>query len=82
MKFTQAGIHVWIQNITGWQPADAIPTVEPTIAQIEAVFAGLYALPLKKELIESAKLSAIAKTLPSLAQGYFILKSFKICSRP
>ncbi len=69
MKFTQAGINVWIQNITGWQPVNAIPTVEPTIAQIEAVFAGLYALPLKKELIESAKLSAIAKTLPSLASS-------------
>ncbi len=65
--FCRTGIRAFIQNITGWQPPLPTPAVEPTIAQIEAVFAGLYALPLKKELIESAKLSAIAKSLPSLA---------------
>jgi hypothetical protein len=68
-KFTEAGITLWIQKMTGWQqpqPQPELNSTEPTLSQIESVFAGLYKFPIKTELIESAKLSAIARTIPSL----------------
>jgi hypothetical protein len=67
--FRDAGIRVFIQKMTGWQQPQSQPelnSTEPTISQIESVFAGLYKFPIKTELIESAKLSAIARTIPSL----------------
>jgi hypothetical protein len=76
--FRDAGIRVFIQKMTGWQQPQSQPelnSTEPTISQIELVFAGLYKFPIKTELIESAKLSAIAsgsarsaiaRTIPSL----------------
>jgi hypothetical protein len=66
----EIGINHWIHLMTGWQkPQTEIDSVQPTIAQIETIFAGLHKLPIKSELIESAKLSAIAKTFPMLAPG-------------
>ncbi|MEC4816391.1 MAG: BRO family protein [Scytonema sp. PMC 1069.18] len=40
---------------------------QPTLSEIDTVFAGLIKLGIKPELIESAKLSAIAKSIPHLA---------------
>jgi hypothetical protein len=67
--FRDAGIRVFIQKMTGWQqpePQPELNSTEPTIAQIESVFAGLYKFPIKPELIESAKLSAISRSIPTL----------------
>ena len=42
------------------------PAVEPTIEEIEQVFAPLYKLGIKEGLIESAKLTSIAVSIPRL----------------
>jgi hypothetical protein len=69
-KFTNTGITLWIQKMTGWQqPQQELNSTEPTISQIESVFAGLYKFPIKSELIESAKLSAISRSIPSLTRS-------------
>ena len=71
-KFSDAGITVFIQKITGWQPKAEIvpsptkPPVEPTIEEIEKVFAPLYKLGIKEGLIESVKLTSIAASIPRL----------------
>ena len=67
--FSDAGITLFIQKMTGWQPKVEIassPPVEPTIAEIEQVFAPLYKLGIKEGLIESAKLTSIAVSIPRL----------------
>jgi len=73
-SFLTLGIHTFIQKITGWKPQQkqqispttVTPTVEPSIEEIEKVFAPLYRLGIKKGLIESAKLSSIATSIPRL----------------
>ena len=67
--FSDAGITIFIQQMTGWQPAALITTsspTEPTIEEIERVFAPLYKLGIKEGLIESAKLTSIAASIPRL----------------
>ena len=59
----------WVQEwfATKQNPIQAIsPVVEPTIAEIEQVFAPLYKLGIKEGLIESAKLTSIAVSIPRL----------------
>lgn len=61
-------VREWLS--TGKNPLDSSQqSVQVTLAQIETIFAGLHKLPIKSELIESAKLSAIARTFPTLAPG-------------
>ena len=57
----------WVQEwmITKQNPIRKIST-EPTIAEIEQVFAPLYKLGIKEGLIESAKLTSIAVSIPRL----------------
>ena len=70
--FSDVGINIFIQKITGWQrkaeivPSPVKPPAEPTIAEIEQVFAPLYKLGIKEGLIESAKLTSIAASIPRL----------------
>ena len=67
--FSDAGITLFIQKMTGWLPKVEIassPHVEPMIAEIEQVFAPLYKLGIKEGLIESAKLTSIAVSIPRL----------------
>ena len=70
--FSDAGITIFIQKMTGWQPKAEIvpspvkPPAEPTIAEIEQVFAPLYKLGIKEGLIESVKLTSIASSIPRL----------------
>ena len=73
-SFLTLGIHTFIQNITGWKQQASTheatrkvdPFIEPTIAEIEKVFAPLYKLGIKEGLIESAKLTSIAASIPRL----------------
>ena len=67
--FSDAGITIFIQKITGWQPTALVtssPAVEPTIEEIEKVFAPLYKLGIKEGLIESVILTSIAVSIPRL----------------
>ena len=70
--FSDAGITIFIQKMTGWQPKAEIvpsptkPPAEPTIEEIEKVFAPLYKLGIKEGLIESVKLTSIAASIPRL----------------
>ena len=67
--FSDAGITIFIQKITGWQPTALVtssPAAEPTIEEIEKVFAPLYKLGIKEGLIESVKLTSIAASIPRL----------------
>ena len=70
--FSDAGITIFIQKMTGWQPkaeivpSPAKPPAEPTIEEIEKVFAPLYKLGIKEGLIESVKLTSIATSIPRL----------------
>ena len=58
--------------MTGWQPKAEIvpsptkPPAEPTIEEIEKVFAPLYKLGIKEGLIKSAVLTSIAASIPRL----------------
>ena len=45
----------------------SIVPLEPTLEEIELVFGGLHKLNIKAELIESAKLTAISKSIPRLS---------------
>lgn len=45
----------------------SIVPIEPTLEEIEMVFSGLRKLNIKPELIESAKLTAISKSIPRLS---------------
>ena len=64
--FASVGIRGWLQLQLDYQPTTTNPTPESTLAEIDQIFSGLYKLNIKPELIESAKLSAIAKTFPHL----------------
>lgn len=71
--FASVGIRTWLQNQLNYQPdvtePSQAPSKTPTIDEINAVFAGFYQLNIQPELIESAKLSAIAKTFPHLSNA-------------
>lgn len=64
--FAAVGIRAWLQQQLDYQQTHTNPTPESTLAEIEQIFSGLYKLNIKPELIESAKLTAIAKTFPHL----------------
>ena len=67
--FSDAGIAIFIQKMTGWKPTALVtpsPAVEPTIEEIEQVFAPLYKLGIEEKLIELAKLTSIAASIPRL----------------
>ena len=64
--FASVGIRSWLQQQLDYQPTTTNPTPESTLAEIDQIFSGLYKLNIKPELIESAKLTAIAKTFPHL----------------
>lgn len=67
--FSDAGITIFIQKMTGWQPTALVtpsPAVEPTIEEIEKVFAPLYKLGIKEGLIKSAVLTSISVSIPRL----------------
>ena len=70
--FSDAGITIFIQKMTGWQPKAEIvpspvkPPAEPTSEEIEKVFAPLYKLGIKEGLIKSAVLTSIAVSIPRL----------------
>ncbi|MEM8777566.1 MAG: hypothetical protein AAGF26_01580 [Cyanobacteria bacterium P01_G01_bin.49] len=69
------GIRAWLQQQLNYQPTQSKPESTrhdpntPTIEDINAVFAGIYKLNIQLELIESAKLTAIAKTFPNLSSA-------------
>ncbi|MCH2232381.1 MAG: hypothetical protein MK105_18745 [Crocinitomicaceae bacterium] len=65
--FASIGIRAWLQQQLDYQPTNTNPTPESTLTEIDHIFSGLYKLNIKPELIESAKLTAIAKTFPHLA---------------
>ena len=65
--FASIGIRVWLQEHLDYKPTSSYPTPESTLTEIDHIFSGLYKLNIKPELIESAKLTAIAKTFPHLA---------------
>ncbi|MEA5537058.1 hypothetical protein [Crocosphaera sp. XPORK-15E] len=71
--FASVGIRAWLQKQLNYQPYVTEPyqtdSNTPTIDEINAVFAGLYKLNIQPELIESAKLTAIAKIIPSLSSA-------------
>ncbi len=64
--FASVGIRVWLQQQLDYQPTTTNPTPESTLAEIDQIFSGLYKLNIQPELIESTKLTAIAKTFPHL----------------
>ncbi len=64
--FASIGIRVWLQEQLDYQATSSNPTPDSTLALIDHIFSGLYKLNIKPELIESAKLTAIAKTFPHL----------------
>ncbi len=64
--FASIGIRAWLQQQLDYQQTHTNPTPESTLAEIDQIFSGLYKLNIKPELIESAKLTAIAKTFPHL----------------
>ena len=64
--FASVGIRAWLQQQLDYQPTTTNPTPESTLAEIDQIFSGLYKLNIKPELIESTKLTAIAKTFPHL----------------
>ncbi len=78
--FSDAGITLFIQRMTGWQPPKQIqhPKVllpvtantqqrEPSLEEINLLFSQFNKLDIKPEFIESAKLTAIANSIPRLA---------------
>ncbi len=61
------GIRAWLHQQLDYQPKPRPNTsTVPTIEEIDLVFAGLEKLNIAPQLIQSAKLSAIAKTFPHL----------------
>lgn len=72
--FASVGIRAWLHEQLHYQPHISQPEPQPnhdaqTLKAIEYIFAGLAKLGLKTELVESAKLSAIALTLPNLSEA-------------
>ncbi|MGF1488879.1 MAG: hypothetical protein ACFBSE_17480 [Prochloraceae cyanobacterium] len=82
--FSDAGITIFIQQMTGWQPAliTTSSPAEPTIEEIERVFAPLYKLGIKEGLIESAKLTSIAVSIPRLLSSVENAKQLISASLP
>ena len=65
--FASIGIRTWLQQQLDYKPTSSNSTPDSTLTEIDHIFSGLYKLNIKPELIESAKLTAIAKTFPHLA---------------
>jgi hypothetical protein len=72
LVFSAIGIRTFFQKIKNWQQTETkqITTTisnKPTLEQIDYIFAGLTKLGIKSELVESAKLTAVAQIFPNLA---------------
>ena len=65
--FAAVGIRAWLYEQLDYQEKPSPNTkIVPTIEEIDLVFAGLEKLNIAPQLIQSAKLTAIAKTFPHL----------------
>ncbi|WP_013324641.1 hypothetical protein [Gloeothece verrucosa] len=66
LAFSAVGIRTWLHTQLGSQQPSPPNSSLSTLDEINIIFAGLQKLSIKPELVESAKLTAIAKTLPHL----------------
>ncbi len=82
--FASVGIRTWLQQQLDYQPSTSstVPHASQdlsTIEAIERIFSSIHKLPIKTELVESAKLTAIAKTIPHLANATEVGKQLLSC---